>query len=128
MKKLKTSQKRCETNPMTSSETPSRCVYFGPFWRFCESYPINQQDSEANVPGVLLGRYAKDHYGHQSQGNPWASWQKKGGKNGWKTPMERCCLCVILRTSIVFLDSKMCFVSRRWCFWVFLGVFLTLNG
>ncbi|CAK9047113.1 unnamed protein product [Durusdinium trenchii] len=38
---------------------------------FCKSYPINTQDTDAKVPGVLLGRYELDHFGHQSQGNPW---------------------------------------------------------
>eukprot|EP00913_Durusdinium_trenchii_P001064 g977.t1 len=38
---------------------------------FCESYPINQEDTAAEVPGVLMGRYAKDRYGHQKEGNPW---------------------------------------------------------
>ena len=39
--------------------------------RFCGSYPVNRQDSDEGVPGVLLGRYERDRYGHLSQGNPW---------------------------------------------------------
>jgi len=38
---------------------------------FCGSYPVNRQDSDEGVPGVLLGRYEMDKYGHLSQGNPW---------------------------------------------------------
>jgi len=35
---------------------------------FCSTYSINRKDSEAGVPGVLYGRYARDVYG---RGNPW---------------------------------------------------------
>ena len=39
--------------------------------RFCRIYPVNQQDSLQKVPGVLFGRFEKDKYGPQKQGNPW---------------------------------------------------------
>ncbi|CAK0861965.1 unnamed protein product, partial [Prorocentrum cordatum] len=35
---------------------------------FCGAYPVNAEDSQQGVPGVLYGRYAKDEYGG---GNPW---------------------------------------------------------
>lgn len=35
---------------------------------FCDAYPINDGDTRAGVPGVLIGRYPGDHYGG---GNPW---------------------------------------------------------
>jgi len=35
---------------------------------FCSLYPINTQDTNAGVPGILFGRYEADTYGG---GNPW---------------------------------------------------------
>eukprot|EP00440_Ansanella_granifera_P072373 gb/GFBE01078540.1/.p1 GENE.gb/GFBE01078540.1/~~gb/GFBE01078540.1/.p1 ORF type:complete len:171 (+),score=53.06 gb/GFBE01078540.1/:1-513(+) len=35
---------------------------------FCRSYALNQQASEAGMPGVLFGRYEGDSY---DGGNPW---------------------------------------------------------
>ena len=66
------------------------CFIDGPhneLCRFCESYPINQEDTAAEVPGVLMGRYAKDRYGHQKEGNPWAARQniRSTGKVGQET-------------------------------------------
>ena len=35
---------------------------------FCDAYPINSGDTNAGVPGILIGRYPGDVYGG---GNPW---------------------------------------------------------
>jgi len=35
---------------------------------FCSSFSINQADTQAGIPGVLIGRYDGDHY---AGGNPW---------------------------------------------------------
>jgi len=35
---------------------------------FCVEYKINKKDNDANVPGILYGRYPGDHY---AGGNPW---------------------------------------------------------
>ena len=32
---------------------------------------LNQEDSKAEIPGVLYGRYALDAYGNKDGGNPW---------------------------------------------------------
>ena len=36
--------------------------------KFCREYPINQDDTAAGKPGVLIGRYPGDTY---AGGNPW---------------------------------------------------------
>ncbi|CAE8614635.1 unnamed protein product [Polarella glacialis] len=38
---------------------------------FCRLYPINREDSNSGVPGVLYGRYELDKYGSDGEGNPW---------------------------------------------------------
>jgi len=35
---------------------------------FCREYQINQDDNEAGIPGILIGRYPNDSY---AGGNPW---------------------------------------------------------
>jgi len=35
---------------------------------FCNSFPVNKLDEQANVPGILYGRYEGDDY---NGGNPW---------------------------------------------------------
>jgi glucoamylase len=50
----------------TSSEVASTIKYLTEV--FCEIFPINDTDTKAGIPGVLIGRYPGDHY---NGGNPW---------------------------------------------------------
>lgn len=36
--------------------------------KFCNEYPINQEDNQAGISGILIGRYPGDSY---AGGNPW---------------------------------------------------------
>lgn len=49
-----------------SSEVASTIKYLTNI--FCEIFPINTSDTNAGIPGVLIGRYPGDHY---NGGNPW---------------------------------------------------------
>lgn len=53
--------------PPESPESADTLRFFANL--FCAEYPINQQDTESGIPGILTGRFPDDHYlgGHPFQ-------------------------------------------------------------